>query len=308
MKVKNVLIIGSEGYVGSMLSRHLKPKFNVVKVDICWFGYYQENVYHKDMSKITEKELEYIDAVVLLAGHSSTKMCIKDWSSTFSNNVYNFVSLMKRIKENRRKIKLIFASSSSVYGNTFGEVAAEEHSQKPALNEYDASKIMLEQAAIQEKEVEWYGLRFGTVNGFSPNFRTELMINSMYTSAVKKSVISVTNPNINRSILGINDLCRSIESILVSGTQETKGFYNIASFNSTVDEISRSVSDMTNCEIIYNEDLPNPYDFRTTNSKFESTFDFKFNDTLTSIVEDLKDNFDSIKNFSDRSNNIPYWS
>lgn len=308
MKVKNVLILGSEGYVGCMLSQHLSHKFNVSKVDICWFGNYQETVTIKDISKITAKDLEFIDAVVLLAGHSSTKMCVGDWNSTFSNNVRNFVSLMKIIKENKRKIKFIFASSSSVYGNTFGKIASEDQTQKPALNEYDASKIMLEQAATQEKEIEWYGLRFGTVNGFSPNFRTELMINSMYTSAIKNSVIAVTNPNINRSILGINDLCRSIECILVNGDQTTKGFYNISSFNSSVDEISKSVSDMTSCQIIHNEDLPNPYDFMTTNCKFESTFDFKFTDSLSSIVNGLKDNFNRIVKMGDRNTNVTYWS
>lgn len=309
MKIKNVMVIGGEGYIGSALSQYLQPNYNIINVDLCWFGRHtQNNIHNIDMSKLIPTLLHDIDTIVLLAGHSSTKMCIGDWPSTFNNNVYNFVSLLRKIKYNKTRAKIIFASSSSVYGNTFGEIVDEEYEQKTALNEYDASKIMLEQAATQEKEIEWYGLRFGTVNGFSPNFRSELMINSMYTSAIKNSAISVTNPNIHRSILGITDLCRAIESILTRGSRDNTGFYNISSFNSTVDEISKTVSDMTNCKIIYKEDVQSPYDFKTTNAKFENTFDFKFKETLSSIVENIQNNFNDINNFSPRDANISYWS
>jgi nucleoside-diphosphate-sugar epimerase len=260
-----------------------------------------------DFSKLSTKELSNFDSVVLLAGHSSVKMCVNDWQSTFYNNVLNFVSLANKIKATNKPIKLIFASSSSVYGNTFGEIADEEYVQKSALNEYDASKIMLELAAIQEKQIEWYGLRFGTVNGFSENFRSELMINSMYSACLKTSVINVTNPTIHRSILDIKDLCRAIEVIMDKGDISKTGFYNLSSFNASVDEIATVVSSITNSSIVYKEDLPKPYDFKTTNAKFESVFDFKFTGTISSIVKDLSDNFSNIKNFGNRNINISYW-
>lgn len=302
----SIMIIGSEGYVGSALTDYLKNKYKTIGVDLCWFGKYQKDVLVKDFSQLDSECFGVIDAIILLAGHSSTKMCIGNWSSSFYNNVLNFVSLVDRIKQSNKNPKLIFASSSSIYGNTFGEIADESYPQKPSLNEYDATKIMLETAAIQEKEIEWYGLRFGTVNGFSPNFRSELMINSMYTNAKKTSKINVTNPTINRSILGIDDLCSAIDTILTRGSYDKVGFYNILSFNSTVDEISTVISEITNSQIIYNEDLPNPYDFRTSNSKFESVFDFKFNDTISSIVENIEQKYNFIRKIGDRNTAIHY--
>lgn len=304
--MKNIMILGSEGYVGSALSQYLKNKYNTIGVDLCWFGKYQKDVINKDFSQLDEKYFDVIDAVILLAGHSSTKMCVGNWTSAFFNNVSNFVFLLEKIRQN--KTKLIFASSSSVYGNTFGEIADEDRPQKNSLNEYDASKIMLEHAALQEKEIEWYGLRFGTVNGFSPNFRSELMINSMYTNAKSTSKINVTNSSINRSILGISDLCLAIDAILQKGSVNLSGFYNVSSFNSTVDEISNVISEMTNSEIIYNEDLPNPYDFRTSNVKFETSFDFKFTDTISSIVEDIERKYNCIQKIGDRNTALHYRS
>lgn len=304
--MKSILVIGSEGYIGLALCQYLKNKYNIKKVDICWFGQYQDDVRKEDYSNLTSNDLIGIDAIVLLAGHSSVKMCVGDWNSTFNNNILNFVLLANKIKQTNKNIKLIFASSSSVYGNTFGEIADESYSQKPALNEYDASKIMLEHAAIQEKEIEWYGLRFGTVNGFSNNFRSELMINSMYASYKNSSIINVTNPTIHRAIIGIDDLCRSIEAIIENGSFDKKGFYNISSFNSTVDNIAKSISNITGVEIKYNSDLPMPYDFRISNNKFESIFDFKFNETLESIVNKIANNYDKISNIENRNLNVKY--
>lgn len=304
--MKNVLVIGSEGYIGLALCQHLQNKYNLKKVDLCWFGRYQYDVKKEDFSNLTSDNLKDIDAIVLLAGHSSVKMCVGDWNSTFNNNILNFVSLANKIKQTNKNIKLIFASSSSVYGNTFGEIADESYLQKPALNEYDASKIILEHIAIQEKDIEWYGLRFGTVNGYSNNFRSELMINSMYTSYKRTSIINVTNPTIHRAIIGINDLCRSIETIIEKGSFDKKGFYNISSFNSTVDNIAKTISNITGAEIKYNPDIPMPYDFRISNDKFESTFDFKFNETLESIVNKIEYNFYKISNIGNRNSNIKY--
>ena len=52
---------------------------------------------------------------------------------------------------------------------------------------------------------QWYGLRFGTVNGFSRNFRSELMLNSMSRSAIDDGVVRMSNSNIHRAILSLSE-------------------------------------------------------------------------------------------------------
>jgi len=303
--MKNILVIGSEGYVGSRLCDTLSANYSLIKVDLGWFGLFDSSILRKDFSNLSEIELENIDAVVLLAGHSSVKMSLNNWTSTFNNNVYNFVSLAKKIKKLKKNIKLIFASSASVYGNTNGETADETYTKKPAINEYDASKLMLEDVAIFEHDIEWYGLRFGTVNGFSRNFRSELMINSMYLAS-KKGIINVTNKKINRAILDIDDLCRAVEVIIENGSFDKKGFYNLSSFNVTVEDIARHISESERTRIQYGADLLNPYDFKCDSSKFQYVFDFTFKGSAQSILTGIKENFLNIQNIDSRNDPKKY--
>jgi nucleoside-diphosphate-sugar epimerase len=131
----------------------------------------------------------------------------------------------------------------------------------------------------------YYGLCFGTVNGWSWNPRLELMLNSMYVAATTKGKINLSNPKKFRAILGIQDLCRGIEAILT--TQAPAGIYNMASFNSTIDELAKEVSDFTGAKINLLPDSPT-YSFQINSQKFESAFGFKFQDEAGDILQDLR--------------------
>ena len=163
------------------------------------------------------------------------------------------------------------------------------------------------ESCIKYSDIEWYGLRFGTINGYTPNLRSELMINSMFWNAITSSKINVTNKSIYRSIVGVEDLCRAINTIVQSGTHSKRGFYNLSSFSLTVDEISNYVSEYTGAKINYQQDIPNPYNFRITNDKFKQEFSFKFNETLSSVVDGLGLNIAMIENIQARNNHVQYW-
>lgn len=291
-----IAIIGSEGYIGTRLFNHLESKHEIIGFDTNWFGRYNPHSVVIDYANLNVNS--DFDAVVLLAGHSSVKMCVGNWDSAYNNNVRNFVNIVKQLRNTNTKF--IFASSSSVYGNTHGELADEEYPNKISINEYDITKSIVDKCILMEKDVEWYGLRFGTVNGFSKNFRSELMINSMTTASMINGEISINNPEIYRGILGMTDLCGAIERIIDDGTVDKSGFYNLCSFNASVKEIADTVVDCTNSTIKYNKDLINPYNFRISNSKFESTFNFKFQQQIKDIVEEITINRPNIRIFGNR--------
>lgn len=298
-----VLIIGSEGYIGSrMCSTYFT---DATKLDIGWFGDFNQNFLKMDYRNLTLEDVESYDAIVLLAGHSSVKMCVGNWYSTYNNNVRNFMYLLRKMDIVKTKTKLIYASSSSVYGNTFGEVADETFMSKVGINEYDVSKSMIDQVVQMWPKIEWYGLRFGTVNGFSPNLRSELMLNSMTRNALQNGVVRINNETIHRAILGLDDLIRAVRAIIYNGSMEKSGFYNLCSFNATVGELAEKVSSITNAKIERTPDLPNPYDFRISNKKFEDAFDFKFAETADSIINQLVDSIDYAK-LTNRDNKIIY--
>lgn len=291
----NVLILGGKGYIGSRLHPYLNAKgYNVTSYDLCWFGDLTSSTYiYRDFNNITSSQLSTYDAVVLLAAHSSVKMCVDNYQSSFNNNVRNFMTLINKLANT--KVKLIYASSSSIYGNTKDKLAEETQKQFVCVNNYDLTKYVIDQYMLNNNPIDqWYGLRFGTVNGYSRNFRSELMVNSMTKCAIETEEILISNKQIHRAILDIEDLCAAIDQLLKLGTKETSGVYNINSFNNTVQEIADEVSKLTGATIIDNGNIGNPYDFMISNKKFSDTFNFKFTGSIKNIVKSIKTNYGNI--------------
>lgn len=306
----NVLIIGGCGYVGSALGRYLHKKHNITNIDLEWFGNFSsDTTINVDFKNLTTSFLEKFNVVILVAGHSSVKMCNTDLYSSFNNNVRNFVDLVSKLTDQ----KFIYASSASVYGNTSESNLTEDNINFNPINYYDMTKLHIDHIA-QLSNLNYYGLRFGTVNGPAPNIRTDVMINAMTDTAKQKGEIHVFNKSTRRSILGINDLCRAVDTIINDNKTSNKGVYNIASFTNTAGEIANAVGEIAGVPvvdkdpptIIFNEKLQNKnYDFGISTAKFENTFNFKFTDTLQSITQETVDNYATC-NRNHRANLIYY--
>ena len=177
--MSKILLIGGNGYIGSRLQQSL----DVDVVDTNWFN---DEGSGEDFKDLTSKHYDDYDTVILLAGHSSVKMSEGNLNSCFNNNVRNFIDLIEKLDGQR----LIYASSSSVYGSVGGKTVNEKYYGFEPYNQYDISKHTADLYA-QKSDVEYYGLRFGTVNGCSPVLRTDVMINAMVNSALRDGHIKL---------------------------------------------------------------------------------------------------------------------
>ena len=297
---KTVLLIGGNGYIGSRLCFDLGPKYNLHNVDISWFGSFPHSEI-KDYRNLTKSELSKFDAIILLAGHSSVKMCDGPITSSWNNNVNNFINLVEKLDKSQT---LIYASSGSVYGSQNIITTEDIDLQFKPINNYDLTKYSLDIQA-QKFIKEGYkiiGLRFGTVNGWSPNTRDELMINAMTKKSILENHININNKDITRPILGINDLTRAVDIIIQN---PISGIYNLASFSDTVGNIGNKVSSILSVDINVNPDVKGAYDFVMDINKFKNTYNFEFKETIESIIDELTNKFDSIK-FTNRNKFIDY--
>lgn len=297
---KSILLIGGNGYIGSRIYHDLNLKYNIKNIDLVWFGNNIDSEV-KDFRDLKTKYLEKFDIILLFAGHSSVKMCDGPVLSCWNNNVNNFINLIKKIDKSQL---LIYSSSGSVYGsnNLYGK--EDFVLEFKPINNYDLTKytIDIEAKKFISEGYNIVGLRFGTVNGFSPNTREELMLNSMIKSSIVNKKIIINNKTINRPILGLNDLVYAVEKII---SNPIPGIYNLASFTDNVENFSKYVSNYCGSSIIETVNVGNNYDFIMDTEKFTNTYNFQFNCSPISLIKEIIDNFDNIK-FSNRNIFINY--
>lgn len=304
--MKKILIIGGNGYIGNRLFDDYKNLYDVTCIDICWYNDPINNIIKDDYKNLPKDFYKKFDAIILLAAHSSVKMCEGDLSSAFNNNVVNFINLFSKLNSNQ---KIIYASSSSVYGDVGVKTVTEEYNSFLPHNHYDITKHINDLYAPRF-DAQYYGLRFGTVNGYSKIVRNDIMINSMVYNGKRDGHIKLYVKDIIRPILGISDLSRAIKCIIDSDS-DNRGIYNLASFNSTAENIANDISSIINFPIIeYATDPTNItnsklqtkcYNFSIDSTKFKNVFNFEFKETVKSIAEELVQNFNDII-FTTRNN------
>ena len=288
--VKKVLIIGGNGYIGSRLYSYLVDLgYDVTNIDLGWFGTPHTTAIQKDYKDLTKEELSGYTHIILLAGHSSVSMCGGELTSCFNNNVFNFANLLDKIDDNQT---LIYSSTLAVYGNN-PKLVTEKDPIKKALNVYDYTKIARENIADLNPNKKLIGLRFGSVAGFSLNFRNENLLNSLTLSSINQQPLTISNGDAYRSVLGLNDLCRVIDKILKTDVIKNK-IYNLSSVQGKIINFGLEIKRLNDSDLIINDSFKTDYSFNCSSELFEKDYDFKFEDTIESIYNDIVINYDNI--------------
>lgn len=242
-----ILIAGGAGYIGSVLIPKLLDRgYEVDVVDLFWFGNHLPSgvrVVHKDIFDLAPGDLAGYSQVVFLAGLSNDPMAEFSPSKNF---IFNAAApaYLGYIAKRAGVLRYVYACSCSVYGYTEGVLYDED---RPAVcgYPYGISKLQGEQAALQmaDKDFSVISLRKGTVSGYSPRMRFDLIINAMFRSALRDGVITVNNPAIWRPILSIEDAANAYIRAIEAGPA-ISGIFNIASGNFTVGEVGDRVREV----------------------------------------------------------------
>jgi nucleoside-diphosphate-sugar epimerase len=302
-----LLVAGGAGYLGSVLiPRLLERGYKVDVVDLFWFGNHlprQVGTLNKDIFQLTVEDLEPYDQVIFMAGLSNDPMAE---FSPAKNFVFNaaapaYLGYIAKIAGVKR---YVYASSCSVYGYTENELFDETRPVSSSYP-YGISKLQGEQAVMQlsSQDFSVISLRKGTISGYSPRMRLDLIINTMFKSAMKERVITVNNPSIWRPLLSIDDAAtayiRAIEA-----NEKISGIFNIASGNYTVGEVADLVKSAiaermnrpTTLNIKHIQDFRN---YKVSTQKAANVLSFHPIGDVKTIVFDLIDN---LKKFEDLDN------
>ena len=306
-----LLVAGGAGYLGcSLIPRLLERGYVVDVVDLFWFGNNlppEAGILNKDIFDLSVADLAGYDQVVFLAGLSNDPMAEYSPSKNFIFNAAAPAYLAYVAKKSGVR-RYVYASSCSVYGYTENELYDESRPVSSSYP-YGISKLQGEQAVMNlaDETFSVIALRKGTVSGYSPRMRLDLIINTMFKCAMRDREITVNNPSIWRPIISIED-ATSAYIRAIEANDKIAGTFNVTSGNYTVGEVADQVK--TEIEealgirikltIKHLEDIRN---YKVSFEKARNVLSFHPRHDVSSIVRSLITNMD---NFSDWDNPLYY--
>ncbi len=295
-----ILITGALGHIGSSLLRHMGKNKKIKMIYLldnmssnryCSLFNLPKNCSYKflniDLKKVSVSQIPKTDFIIHLAAKTDAAQS-KEYENEFYTN--NLAATKKIINYcNKTKAKLIFASSTSVYGP-----------QSDLVDEYcDISELrpqspyanikLIEEKIIQKKlnKKNYYILRLGTIYGFSPGIRFHTAVNKFIFQSAQNLPLTVwkTAFNQKRPYLSLSDFNRAINHI-INNRVRPNHIYNIVSLNLTVKQIVNSIKKYNNKIKIkfVNHPIMNQLSYEVSNKKFQSTR-FKF---LSKLDSDIK--------------------
>lgn len=185
MKKETILITGVAGFIGS----HLAKKF--LELNYCVKGidnlnnYYSPEIKKNNLKPLLKNQnfcfikkdlikadldflLKNVDYIFHIAAYSGVR---KSWGNSFKlylqNNVLVTQMLLEKIKENKNIKKFVFASSSSIYGNT-NVFPTNENAFLNPISPYGISKLAAEKlcnAYYENYDIPLIAFRYFTVYG-----------------------------------------------------------------------------------------------------------------------------------------------
>lgn len=192
----NILATGGAGYLGSVLVPKLLVRGHTVRVlDVGYFGVGHlrtlrpsPQLIREDIRRLehdptfVDELLEGCDCVIHLAAISNDPSA--DLNPALTEEVNYRATMLLAEAARARSVRFLFSSSCSVYGEAPGEV--DESAATNPLTTYAASKVHAELALQQMVTSTWSPviLRNGTLFGFSPRMRFDLVVNifSLYST------------------------------------------------------------------------------------------------------------------------------
>jgi UDP-glucuronate 4-epimerase len=247
---KRILITGAAGFIGSQLADVLLETGNNVMGIDNYDPFYERSIKETNISHALKNKLYQFregdirdaafinecfsgfkpEVILHLAAKAGVRPSLVNPEAFCDVNVMGTLIVLEAMKKNRIG-KLIFASSSSVYGNSKKVPFSEEDNVNNPISPYAASKKageLLCHAYHHLYSMDIFCLRFFTVYG--PRQRPDLAIHKFTKALLKNETISFYGDGTtSRDYTHINDIIFGI----IKAVEKVKGFdiFNLGESN-----------------------------------------------------------------------------
>jgi UDP-glucuronate 4-epimerase len=251
-KTKSILVTGGAGFIGSNLCHFLtKKNFNVLCLDN-FDNFYSEEIKLNNIKSLLKEKLftlirgdirdskllktifenNKIETVIHLAAKAGIRDSILNPSEYYDINVNGTLSLLEAMRSFGVK-KLVFTSSSSVYGNKEGK-----------MKESDACNKQISPYAVSKKTAELlnysYHINFNMsvinlrlFSVYGKNQRPDLVIHKFFNQIFQNKPIEIYgNGKTKRDFTYIDDVVKAIYNTLLYLEKQQQCVYEIINIGS----------------------------------------------------------------------------
>jgi nucleoside-diphosphate-sugar epimerase len=299
-----ILVTGGAGYVGCILARELLSKGETVRVfDRLFFG--EDGLQEvRDKVELIEGDLRYfdeaildgIDSVIHLAGLSNDPTAEFNPKANHEMNTVATEVLANACK--RRGIKrFVFASTCSIYDKGLyaeDRLLDEESDVSPraayAVSNHEAERALLAMADDRFCPVI---LRKGTLYGFSPRMRYDLVVNTFVKDALMNGSLKVfCGGEMWRPLVDVTDAAKAYICCVEAPEHKVHGqIFNLVFKNYRILELAHWVREAFNpikkleIEVDYSHYRTRSY--RVSGQKIETVLGFKPSVPVRESVEHM---------------------
>ncbi len=241
--MKRILVTGGAGFIGShTVDLLLSQNLEVVVIDNLSSGKLTHlNLFNPNLrfvqgdvrdETLLRKELARCDAVLHLAALPSVPQSIENPIESLRINTEGFLSVLQAIRHNHRPVRLVYASSAAVYGDSETLPCSDEMPlSTPLLSPYALEKATNERYATMFEHlfnIKSLGLRYFNVYGDrqDPKSPYSGVISKFIAQYKNNSPITVYgNGEQSRDFIHVSDVARANVMALQG---EIGGVMNIA--------------------------------------------------------------------------------
>jgi nucleoside-diphosphate-sugar epimerase len=306
--MKNILIIGGEGYIGNVVTTHLlNAGYGVISYDNLLFRnnhcvlHKFQNPYYQfiygDMLNVKHLKsvLDGVDGVVLLAGLVGDPITKKYPNESATINDEGVKKVINLCSENNID-QFIFVSTCSNYGLIKDDELAHEEFELNPLSLYAKSKIYAEKhilSLVGNTDMNPTILRFATAFGLSPRMRFDLTVSEFTRDMAMGKDLLVYDADTWRPYCHVEDFARLIQMVMEAPKEKVSfevfnagGEINNATKQMIVDSILKIIPDG---KVKYQKHGSDPRNYRVNFKKVKTVLGFEPKYTIQDGIDELVD-------------------
>lgn len=313
-EMNSVLVVGGAGYLGCVLIEELLTRgYDVTVFDRLFFGDFGMQKFRDrirlltgDIRSASPSIFENASAVINLGGLSNDPTAEYNPEANHQMNTVATRALAEMAKERGVK-RYIFASSCSVYDigivDQERDVLLTEESEVGPHAAYAKSKLAGERElmALHDENFSPVMLRMGTLFGFSPRMRYDLVVNTFVKDAFLKGHMTLHyGGQMWRPLVDVRDAARAYIVALEAPDKLVSGqVFNIVNENYRISELALRVRDGLqqkgiNPEIKCTFQYAGIRNYRVSGKKIFNQLNYK---PVISVEESVKNIVDQINSY-----------